>query len=322
MKTIRNQVVVGSLCFFIGASVGLLGENPRDRIFDGTACSDAVINMSHHDWEATVGRTKVGEPEVKDGIFLVLHKITDGLPTPGESIDKHYIDIQKDSQRAGLQWGAYHFSRFEGLEQPGKPFKRDPIEQARYFVARVYQNRPVGAHSVLLAWDFEVDKGEMMSIPAMAVAVEEVQRLTGKYPGIYVNAGFTKHQLTNDALKDALARIKNPQMQSRAKKILHECWLWVARYDHFPPEDFAKDTPWDFWTMWQYTTNLHELETNTDGKGNPQPITPHRELRHDVGGKSGEFNYIAKPRNELNQWYTEHAWNYDLRDKTIVAKYP
>jgi len=322
VENIRKHLVSLTVLIFLAASIEIYGEDPKDRTLNGRVCSDAVMNMSHHDSDGAVDRTKVGEAEKKDGIFLVIHKITDGVPKPGEVIDKCYVDICKDAQRAGLQWGAYHFSRFEGLEQPGKPFKRDPREQARYFVAKVYQNRPVDATSVLLAWDLEADNGQMMSIPAMAVAVGEVQHLTGKYPGIYVNAGFTRRELTNNALKDALAKIKNPQMQSQAKKTLRECWLWVARYDHFPPNDFANDTPWNDWTMWQYTTNLYELKHNKDDKGNPQPITPHPELRHDVGGKSGEFNYIALPRNQLDQWYKKNAWDYDLRDKTILTKYP
>jgi GH25 family lysozyme M1 (1,4-beta-N-acetylmuramidase) len=277
--------------------------------------------MSHHDWEDTVGRRSVGPAEQKDDIFLVIHKITDGLPKAGESIDEHYVDISKDAQQCGLNWGAYHFSRFEGLEQPGRPFKRDPRDQARYFVARVYQSRPVGAKNVLLAWDLEADNGEMMSVPAMAVAVDEIQKLTGKFPGIYVNAGFARQNLNGGTLTNTLAKIQNPDMQSRAKGILAKCWLWVACYDHFPPENFAKNTPWPFWTMWQYTTNLYELKHNKDSKGRPAPITPSPHLRHDVGGKSGEFNYISVARADLPAWYATYAWDYDLKDKSILQRY-
>ena len=274
------------------------------------------------DKEPTVNRPHVGKQEINEGIFLVIHKITDGLPVGRESIDRQYVTIAEDAQCAGIQWGAYHFSRYEGYNEQTKLFKRPPKEQAEYFVARVYQNKPANAASVLLAWDFEADNGEMMSIPAMAVAVEEVQLLTGKYPGIYVNGNFARKNLTMKGISrsltnDALARLKNPQMKTGAKKVLQKCWLWVARYDHLPPEDFATDTPWEYWTMWQYTTNLYEL-----AHFKPHPIRPHPGLRHDVAGKSGEFNYIAKSRDELNRWYAEHAWNYDLRDKTILAKYP
>src|SRR5437588_5088304 len=242
MNPLCHQVFAGSWCFFIATSVRVYAEPPRDQPFDGHFCSDAVLNMAHGDKEPTVNRPHVGKQEINEGIFLVIHKITDGLPVGRESIDRQYVTIAEDAQCAGIQWGAYHFSRYEGYNEQTKLFKRPPKEQAEYFVARVYQNKPANAASVLLAWDFEADNGEMMSIPAMAVAVEEVQLLTGKYPGIYVNGNFARKNLTMKGISrsltnDALARLKNPQMKTGAKKVLQKCLQWVASYDHLPLED-------------------------------------------------------------------------------------
>jgi hypothetical protein len=57
--------------------------------------------------------------------------------------------------------------------------------------------------------------------------------------------------------------------------------------------------------VWQYTTNLEELKQ--------MGVQPSPLFRHDVGGISGEFNYIAVSRGKaIDNWYNKNAWDYAL----------
>ena len=189
------------------------------------ATSNCVVNLSHYDL------MRVNFSLMKDeGIIGVIHEAT----YPRFEQDVQYRARQIAATRAGLVWGAYHFGD-----------ATDPIRQADHFL-RVVSSSWAGvgpqapSPGVLLVLDFEKNghyPGGTMR-PDQAVAfVERIRERTGKYPGVYGSENRLR------------AVLNAPNVSAAQRRVLANCWLWVANY-HWEPRSIA---PWNYWSMWQYT---------------------------------------------------------------------
>jgi len=287
-------LLVSSLSIFMPDSA--IGEEPKDRQIGGKNCSDCVLNMSHHD------KYNIDRSFKDDGIMIVIHKATQG-----QSIDGKYALKSPQAFKAGLGWGAYHFASYEGFDNESNGFRNDPIKQARVFVATMLKYRQPNQKYVLPVFDLEAytlngKDGVHMSLHGACASIEEIHRLTGVWPGFYTGSYFTKEKLNGKVL----AKLYDPQNATQIKRTLSNCWLWIAQYDNHPENpQLPQGAPWKEWTMWQYTTNINELK---DLKIVPSPLH-----RHFVGKTSGELNYLAANRKDVDQWIIEHSWGFELK---------
>lgn len=175
---------------------------------------NTVVDLSHHNTITSFGDARSA------GVIGVIHKATEGT----QFVDANFNERQVLAQAAGLLWGAYHFGA-----------GGDVGEQVDHFL-------DVAGTTDLLVLDFEPNPREgTMSLGEAEDFVAEVQKRTGRFPGLYSGQAFLKEQLGD-----------------RTDTILSNCFLWIARYSVRRPElppafsDFA---------IWQYT----------DGSAGPQP---------------------------------------------------
>ena len=189
------------------------------------AASNSIVNLSHYDL------MRVDFQQMRrEGVVAVLHEAT----YPPFIRDAYYASRQRAAVNAGLLWGAYHFANAS-----------DPIRQADHFLATVqsaWQNGGGGGRpeEVLLVLDFEKNNhypGGTMRVDQAVAFVERIRARTGRYPGIYSN---------EYRIRDVL---NSPRVTAEQKRVLRNCWLWVANY-HYQPRVVA---PWSDWRMWQYT---------------------------------------------------------------------
>lgn len=163
----------------------------------------AIIDLSHFNVR----------PDFKlagtDGVMAVMHKATQGVS---------FLDPAYQSRRSAagdLRWGAYHFG--DGT---------DGSAQADFFLSKIADVRVV-------ALDFERNpKGASMTLDQARAFVNRVERVTGRWPGLY----------GGDYLKQLLGGAKDP--------VLGNCWLWLAQYG----AEAILPANWTSWTMWQYTS--------------------------------------------------------------------
>src|SRR6476646_6669719 len=193
------------------------------------ACAFAatnVLNLSHYD----MMRPDFAAMK-RQGIVGVIHEAT----YPPFVRDPKYLDRQMGALQAGLLWGAYHYANAS-----------DPIRQADHFLSVVSnawaQANPVTRPSagVLLVLDFEKNghyPGGSMRTDQAVTFVERIHQRTGKYPGLYCSEYRLKQMLYG------------PKATAAHRRVLSNCWLWIANYHHEPRET----APWSHWTMWQYT---------------------------------------------------------------------
>jgi lysozyme len=176
-----------------------------------------VVNLSHYD-EMRPDFAQMA----RSGIVGVIHEAT----YPSYVIDARFAERAAVATRSGLLWGAYHFADAS-----------DPGRQADFFLSAV-KARSAGA-STLLVLDFEKNHygGGTMTVHQAAEFVDRVRHRTGRYPGLYASE-YRIRDVINSAAVNA-----------DAKRIVSNCWLWIANY-HFKPKTTA---PWASWTMWQYT---------------------------------------------------------------------
>jgi lysozyme len=241
-----------------------------------------VVNLSHYD---------MMRPDFaalkREGIAGVIHEAT----YPRFVRDAKYLDRQMAALQAGLLWGAYHYANAS-----------DPIRQADHFLSVVStawsQANPATRPSagVLLVLDFEKNghyPGGTMR-PDQAVAfVERIRERTGVYPGIY-SGEYHLRQVLN-----------SPKVTNAQKRILTNCWLWIANY-HYEPRSTA---PWNYWALWQYTG---------DGKcGLPRASYPISVANI----RKAELNIFRGSRNDLEDFWQRRAWNpRGGRQSTLTAE--
>lgn len=175
---------------------------------------NVVIDLSHHnrilDWDAVAS----------DGIAGIIHKATQGF----RFIDPKYKSRKDKALEKGLMWGAYHFG-----------VGGDGVAQANHFLSVVNPGP-----KDLLVLDLENNPtGSDMSLDEAEEFVEQIQAVTGRWPGLY-SGHYIKEMLRN-----------------RTDTVLTNCWFWLAQYSNIAKVPRA----WSKWTMWQYT----------DGAAGPEP---------------------------------------------------
>jgi lysozyme len=234
-----------------------------------SAMSNSVVNMSHYDL------MRVDFDLMRQqGIVGAIHEAT----YPPYVRDDKYFRRQVDATRAGLLWGAYHFAN-----------ARDPVRQADFFVDTVAnawrRADPSGRpEQVLLVLDFERNghyPGGTMRVEQAVAFVERVRQRTGKLPGFYSNENRIRTVLNS------------PSVSPAYKRILANCWLWVANYTYVPRDM----SPWSRWTMWQYTGDGRCL------------IRPRSQFPKNIANiKNAERNMFYADRGSLRQFWQQHGW--------------
>src|SRR4030095_12762619 len=196
-------------------------------LFSLPACAFSasnVVNLSHYD----MMRPDFAAMK-REGIIGVIHEAT----YPSFVRDAKYFDRQMTATRAGLLWGAYHYANAS-----------DPVRQADHFLSAVASawaqvDSAARGPGVLLVLDFEKNghyPGGTMRVDQAVAFVERIRERTGKYPGIY-SGEYHLQQVLN-----------GPNVSLRYKRVLSNCWLWIANY-HYEPRITA---PWSDWHLWQY----------------------------------------------------------------------
>ena len=235
----------------------------------GLAMSNSVVNMSHYDlMRVDFDRMR------NEGIVGAIHEAS----YPPYVRDDKYFRRQVDATRAGLLWGAYHFAN-----------ARDPVRQADFFVDTVAsawrRADPSGRpEQVLLVLDFEKNghyPGGTMTVEQAVTFVERVRQRTGKLPGFYSNENRIRTVLNS------------PSVSPAYKRILANCWLWVANYT-YTPRDMS---PWSRWHMWQYTG---------DGKCLLRPRSQFPKSIANI--KNAERNMFYADRGSARQFWERHGW--------------
>jgi GH25 family lysozyme M1 (1,4-beta-N-acetylmuramidase) len=293
----------------IPVAIAFAYEPYKDRTIAGVPCADAVLNMSHHDSDP---KSKTGHLPIRehldtlvkgDGIVLVFHKLTEGLGEPDEFYQRH-LDEARD---LGLMWGAYHFCRRVKYPHSGALSVDGARKQADHFIDSVIEFKAKKDTKILLAVDLEpyktgrkivvkgkeVDEQEAISLQDGFSLVERVYVRTGKWPLVY-----TGNPYLDDYYYRPIRKLTDPQLRTDIRVLLSICPLWYPEYNIGSP-NLPKNTPWKSWALWQYTTNPFEL------KHQDCP-----DLRHLVGNKSGEFNYIAMERDDIARWFEKYAWDF------------
>lgn len=233
------------------------------------AMSNSVVNMSHYDlMRVDFDRMR------NEGIVGAIHEAT----YPPYVRDDKYFRRQVDATRAGLLWGAYHFAN-----------ARDPVRQADFFVDTVAsawrRADPSGRpEQVLLVLDFEKNghyPGGTMNVEQAVAFVERVRQRTGKLPGLYSNENRIRSVLNS------------PRVSPAYKRILANCWLWVANYGAVP----GNMSPWNRWHMWQYT-----------GDGKCRLLPRSRFPKSIANIKNAERNMFYADRGSVRQFWERHGW--------------
>lgn len=125
----------------------------------------------------------------------------------------------------------------------------DPVAEAQFFIKNV--KGWVGEAVLVLDWE-KYQNGSFGDSSWSRRFVDEVHRLTGVWPLVYVSESVI------------------PQVASCAK----DCGLWVAKYASMTwhswtvPDMPVKTAPWGTYTMWQFTgDDMDRNIINTDAEG-------------------------------------------------------
>jgi lysozyme len=229
---------------------------------------NSVLNLSHYDLlRPDFVRMK------EEGILGVIHEAT----YPRWERDAFYSSRAAAAANAGLLWGAYHYA--DGT---------DPVRQADYFLSTVLASAPqvqppLKPTPVLLVLDFEKNghyRGGTMRVDQAVSFVERIKERTGVYPGIY-SGEYRIRSVLNSS-----------KISSSQKRILSNCWLWIANY-HYEPHYYS---PWNRWSLWQYTG---------DGRCSlPRAFFPTRV----ANVARAERNIFNGDASQLTAFWTEHGW--------------
>jgi lysozyme len=228
---------------------------------------NSVVNLSHYD----LMRVDF-ESMKREGVLAVIHEAT----YPRFDRDTYYGSRQNAVGRAGLLWGAYHFGD-----------ATDPIRQAEHFLSVVEANwrgPAIQPSGVLLVLDFEKNghyPGGTMRVDQAAKFVERIKQRTGRYPGVYGSENRLRSVLNA------------PGVNPADKRILGNCWLWIANY-HYQP---TASSPWSNWRLWQYTG---------DGKCDLRPRSAYPIRVANIA--RAERNMFRGSDAALQAFWQDHAW--------------
>jgi lysozyme len=230
--------------------------------------ANSILSLSHYD---EVNPDFAGL--TRAGVLGVIHEAT----FPAFDHDPKYVFRQNEAARAGMLWGAYHFGN-----------STDAKRQADHFLDFVQENwrRGEGAarpEKVLLVLDAERNThypGGSMDVSEAVRFIERVHDRTGVYPGLYSNENWIKRMFAN------------PALDSGSKRVLGNCWLWIANYHYVP----VVTTPWAKWMLWQYT-----------GDGTCE--LPRSRYPVDVANlRKVERTIFSGSRSALKSFWNEHSW--------------
>ncbi|MDR3406526.1 MAG: glycoside hydrolase family 25 protein [Chthoniobacter sp.] len=238
---------------------------------------NSVLSLSHYD-----ERTSDFSSLQRSGLGAIIHEAT----YPAFDYDAKYAYRQEEAMKAGLLWGAYHFANAS-----------DGRKQADHFINFVGAkwaagHNPAQPSGVLLVLDAEQNThypGGSMNVDQAVRFIERVHERTGIYPGLYSNENWLKRVFGD------------PTVSSNSRETLRKCWLWIANY-HKPP---ATTSPWDHWTLWQYT-----------GDGVCQ-LPRSRYPTNLCGMRKVERTIFSGDRASLRRFWAEHSW---MPEKELVAK--
>jgi lysozyme len=230
--------------------------------------SNSVVNLSHYDL------MRVDFQQMRaQGIVGVIHEAS----FPRLVRDDKYAGRQQAAVQAGLLWGAYHFAD-----------ATNPVRQADHFldvVASSWRQAGPGGrpNEVLLVLDFEKNghyPGGTMHVNEAVAFIERVRERTGKYPGIYSGEYRINSVLNNRSVTAA------------QRRVLTNCWLWVANYHHQP----RNVAPWSSWDMWQYTGDgVCDLPRGAYPKGI-------------ANIKNAERNMFRGSAESVRSFWQNHGW--------------
>ncbi|MGI9088845.1 MAG: glycoside hydrolase family 25 protein [Chthoniobacterales bacterium] len=230
--------------------------------------SNSVVNLSHYD----LMRPDFAQMK-REGIVGIIHEAT----FPRLERDAKYAERQRAAVAEDLLWGAYHYANSD-----------NPVRQADHFLEVVRNswrqagpgNRP---EHVLLVLDFEKNghyPGGTMRVDQAVAFIERIHERTGVYPGFY-GSEFRLRQV-----------LGSPKVTAAQKRVLGQCWLWVANY-HFQPQSIL---PFGRWKMWQYT-------------GDGVCDLPRGEFPKAVANiRNAERNVFAGTPVNLREFWRDNGW--------------
>ncbi len=162
------------------------------------------------------------------GITAIIHKATEGK----DFRDDKYHERRTIAKKAGLLWGAYHFSSGENV-----------ADQVQNFLSHT---KPEDNELISLDWE-PSSTGADMSATQAREFVTLVKEKTGRWPVIYGG-----HHLRES-------------VGSAPDAVLGNCPLWYVRFAKTPIG--IPVAIWPTYTLWQYTDGDEgELEPKkTDG---------------------------------------------------------
>jgi GH25 family lysozyme M1 (1,4-beta-N-acetylmuramidase) len=176
---------------------------------------DSILILDPYESNAVDWKKVATDRKVK----AMIHRAFFGLKP-----DKKYEARVKEARAAGL---------FAGLYLLGRP--GDPIKQAD---ALIDAGKRTGVK--FLALDIEnLDPKLSMSIPDAARFIAHVQKVTGRYPALYVNFSTYRHISERHGKNSVFAKAP----------------LWLARFG--PRHGMIGDAVWPTYTIWQFQSEIN-----------------------------------------------------------------
>ncbi len=202
-----------------------------------TAINLKVLDLSHYNKVSSYAAIRAS------GIVGVIFKATQGAGM----VDSTFTRSVAEARAAGLLIGAYHFNSGENVNR-----------QVDHFLSVA---RP--DDKMLLALDFEDNRGSNMSLPQAREFLLETERRVGRKPVLY----------SGNRVKDLLGSHKDPELGAFR--------LWLAQYGPVPWPQASWQKAW----LWQFS----------DGQVGPaHPHVPGVSGLVDLNSYDGSDEQLAK----------------------------
>ena len=252
--------------------------------------SPSIINVSHYDPKETQRRgssyTPLNQYNLKrNGALGQIARCSKGY-----AYDKKCADFLVGAERQGLLLGAYHFVT------PNSSAQR----QAQRFVQRlrdIKRTRRLKTDRIMLVADMDTK----CTVPHMVNFVNEIKKLTGEYPMVYLENGeLIRRRLRNATYKQ--------------KYILRKCPYWLALYSSkypgisTPLELTQASGVWKTWALWQYGGVEWERRRSVP-KHYVQGSWKTPRYYGDLS-KPLERNGFNGSKSELYSFWAEHSWRW------------
>jgi lysozyme len=201
LRTWRGRVALAAI-----ASAAMLTARP---LFSAEEAPRGVRGVDVSRYQGTINWSAVKD----DGVHFAFIKATEG----GDLTDPTFARNWRNSKRAGVIRGAYHFYR------PGT----DAARQARHFLRTVKLSE--GDLPPVLDVEVHGGIGSTRLQRGVRTWLRIVEEETGKRPIVYTNPGFAR-------------RLAGGNFRRHA--------LWIAHYRSAAPR---VPTGWGKWTFWQHS---------------------------------------------------------------------